>query len=161
MKLKDILSEIKEEWLSGTTATIKGKYREIFINPTSGELRDIKEFGGVREGDNLRFIAMKGSQDVYASSADVFHRTIVEEIDGLVQEDIWENFSGIGNVDRNGMVNITGFSDFILKDKNYLYDVCTDIVNGEYDWLALHNFDMSYIFTRAENKRKRLMRVVL
>lgn len=147
MKLKKILKEIKERWVMGTEATEKGEYREIFMNPSPNELSDIEEYGGMRYGDDMRFIAVKKTQNVYISSADVFHRTIAEEIDELDPvEGVYMNFSGIGKY-RNGIVEINDYSDVFDFEgyEPWLYELCKDLVGGRYDWLTKYNFDLSYI----------------
>lgn len=141
----------------GTQATIKGEYREIFVNPTPNEINDIIEYGGVREKDDVRFIAIKNSRDLYITSADVFHRTIVKEVDELREGDAIKNFSGMGSVNSD-KIKVSYLSDLINNKatKGQKWDISKDLVEGEYDWLENYNFNLEYIKEKAEKMKTEL-----
>lgn len=91
--LKQILNKVEEEWVAGTKSTTRNEYREIFKNPSKSEINDILEFEG-NKSNNIRFIAVKRTEDIYVTSIDVFHITIVYEIDEFENSwDIVNNFS--------------------------------------------------------------------
>lgn len=157
MELKSILNKVEEEWVMGTKATRAKEYREIFKNPSKSELEDIIEFGGERLGSDFRFIAIKDGKDVYVSSADVFHITMTNEIEGLGSTDIYENFSGIADWNR-GIVRVKHYSDFYYEEgfEKYLYKVSTDILEGRYDFLIKYGFDLSLIEEEAMKQKRDL-----
>lgn len=159
MKLKDILSNIEERWVVGTRSDAHGAYREIFMNPDRNDIRDIEEFGGYRHGDNVRFIAVKDSQNVYVSSADVFHRTIAEEVDDLLDiGGVTNNFSGMGNIEGS-KIEVTDFSDVFIEFEGYemsFQTICEDILDGKYDWMERYNFDLGLIKEIAEDELEEL-----
>lgn len=149
MKLKKILSDIKEEWHTETQSSMDKEYREIFKNPTQSDIRDIIEYGGDRLGDDIRFIADRRSQNVYATSADVFHQDMFEEIDEFTDDVKNRIFSGIG--DWNGrVIKISYFSDLLIEDETGLYVASRNVVEGKYDWMERYNFDLSDIKDVAE-----------
>lgn len=142
--LKQILNKVEEEWVAGTKSTTRNEYREIFKNPSKSEINDILEFEG-NKSNNIRFIAVKRTEDIYVTSIDVFHITIVYEIDEFENSwDIVNNFSGIGEVFGGRKIEVSEkFSDYLYEYPNKLYNRCAEIVDGDYDWMERYNFDLS------------------
>lgn len=151
--LKKLLSEIKEKWYSGTKSNQNGDYREIFVNPSKSDIKDIEEFGGFRFGNGFRFIADKYKKKVYVGSGDVFHMTIAEEIGMDNHEMINEHFAGIGKKDGN-KIKANGFTDAyeISAFRESYANLCIEIIDGEYDWMERYNFNLKYIKDLAKDE---------
>lgn len=154
--LKEILSDIEERFVSDTKSTEGNDYREIFQNPSRSEFRDIVDFSGRRMGDSIRFIAVKESMNVYCTSADVFHRTMVREIDEIDRmEGVYGNFSGMAELE-GGEVEVSHWSDVFEMEGYFpfLYELCEDLINGDYDWMERYNFDLSLIKDVAREEKE-------
>lgn len=143
------LREILEKFKGSSRSRVTGEYREIFVNPDRNELRDlISNY----ERDSVRFIADSGNENIFVSSGDVWHIDILDEIEYLGRDSVFDTFWGIGDF-VNGEIEINSFSDEYdgsILDR-YL-ELCECILDGEYDWLKRYHFNLSEIKWIAEEE---------
>lgn len=154
MKLNQILKNLREEWESSTDSMQGGEYREIFVNPTKQELRDLEEFSGM---STVKFIADSDKREIYVTSSDVYHYKIAEEV-GLNSNYEMTKYSGKGNI-SGGLVEATAFCDALNFNRQLKYEpdyleraeeIYSEIINGEYDWMEKYNFDLSVVKERSK-----------
>lgn len=158
-----ILNNINEKWVS-STKTRFGNYREIFVNPSKEDLKDVidsdlenKKYGLLVQGD-IRFLASRDSKTVYVATSDLMHWRMGEEL-GYKQYDTYKKFfCGEGKY-KNGKIEVIRFSDIYedryetfveygLDENNIVpsyIEICEELLSGKYDWLRRYNFDLSKI----------------
>lgn len=144
--IKAILENLNEKWYKGVKSSEGNRdYREIFKNPSRNEILDIERYGGSRSdgviNSDIRFIADKKYKEVYITSADVFHRDIMDEVDVLTGN-ITDYFSGMGRVKNNGNIELSDVSDYFWGSPKKLNSLLDDIVSGDYDWMERYNFSL-------------------
>lgn len=150
MKLKKILSDMKEEFYKGAESSVDiGEYREIFKNPTQQELNSLEEETGRY---TVRFVAVKEEQNVYVASIDVFHEDIAYKIGIKGIREALDNFAGIGEI-YEGNVDVYGLSDNYMDYSDKKEQLYKDIGEGKYDWLEeKENFRIGEIRREAEKE---------
>lgn len=156
-KINEIVTKIDEKWIKGTKSTFKKEYREIFKNPSKEELLQLDELGIEKYGENIRFIAINKSKNIYVTSADVFHTSMKREIPELVPEDFTTTFSGAGGFKR-GKVEVTWWTDELNdpKHERSLYNICKEVILGDYDWIERYNFELGLFKQRAKKEVLRM-----
>uniref|UniRef100_A0A6M3JMI6 Uncharacterized protein n=1 Tax=viral metagenome TaxID=1070528 RepID=A0A6M3JMI6_9ZZZZ len=106
-----------------TAFNIDGKYIEIFVNPTSKDIRDIKS-------DEIRFIAISNIKKVYVWNADkLIHLRMWERLD----------FKGSPYGDRNVCMGVIGKKEskwkMIYSDSEKRYWDKKEERYKEFKWL--------------------------
>ena len=154
--MKKILKNLKEDWVTGKKIKIQmGRdYREIFVNPSRRELKDIMDLANT---DVFRFIADKGNQEIYISSADVYHYDMAKEV-GLGSDYEIHHLSAKG-VWNEGEVKVVEFADALNYDRHLKFnekyhnraeELYEEIINGEYDWMESYHFDLEILKKKSE-----------
>ena len=131
MKLNDILKNIKEDWEVGFKH--QGIYKEIFVNPSRSELREL--------GEKYRFIAVKEEQNLYVANIEILHPILAKKINKY--SSYVKYFAGMAIAERNKIV-VEDFSDSYFFQKynieEYFLSVFEEVKNGEYDWIERYGF---------------------
>lgn len=146
--IRNILENLKEEFMTDSKSNVTGDYREIFVNPSRSEIRDLNE-----TEITVRFIADKRNRDVFVAGEDVFHERIAKEIGMNSYEWIKECFAGVGSI-VNGKIQPEDFTDAYHNESNMsdFKILLKDILTARYDWLERYNFDLYYINDVAEEE---------
>lgn len=132
MKLKQILSDIKEEFVTGFEDNYTDKYVELFRNPTRQEIEEI-----VDEEGNLRFYTDKMLDNFYVWDGRVIHSVVASEI-GVSLKVMQNELAGKG-VWNGRSIEIESIYDINANDR---VRICKDILRGEYDFLEDHLVDL-------------------
>ena len=139
MKLKRVLSDIKEDYFASVRSVMGDDVRELFVNPDRSELRDlIEETGDIY----VRFIADKRKEKVYLSSSDVVHVDIAMSV-GYSYNELHESdylFAGTG-IYKEGYVEVNYFGD-TQKGERTIKRLSKEILEGNFDWMEKYPFKM-------------------
>lgn len=136
-RLKKILSDIKEKFVDGKEP-LRGDYTEVFINPTQQEIEDsLREWG---EYPNIRFLAVKGSKDLYVWNPDLIHKDVTDIVGMSFEEMKENNLAGVAIYINKKL--IFGMSNIASMDKYRRRELADKILSGEWDWLERYNFDL-------------------
>lgn len=125
MKLKKILSNIKEEWYD--YVKVRGKNVEVFVNPSRKDIVEMGEF--------IRFIADGKEKKLYVTDAfdGALHAELYNEIGFNHKEIIAGHFWY-----KKGKLML------VKDEKITLFDNEESLLNEEWDWMERYNVDMTW-----------------
>ena len=152
MKLEQFLIER----FANATRTSQGKHIELFINPSTQELKDLKKANPY----GFRFIADMQLKKVFVWSNELIHGDAIDSFQKQLKPLTYSNYVRhntladryfMGDVDRNGKVNSDIWDTFVWKSENTVtqmsmqVDTFETMMNYDKQWLKKYGIDPKQI----------------
>lgn len=143
MKINKILNNLSEKFYKG--GKFRGEYVEVFKNPTLDEIRSACE----EDYNYIRFVADKYKEDLYVWNGDILHMDIVKVVKEFNYSELKNKYFACHGVldGRNVHVSDEDLADMGSRECER---VCLEIINGDFDWLDMYNFDIDVLRESAE-----------
>lgn len=112
---------------------------EIFLNPTSSELRDIEQ-DSVYSYEGVRFLADPKEKYVYVWSSSVLHHTVFEKL-GLSDDHARKKqWAGFGEINRGVIYP----DDYLVEGASLAEElrISQELENGDYDFMERYGFNL-------------------
>ena len=150
MKLKRVLRNIEEEFVTGFKSEWGEGYMEIFKNPTSQEIKEVVNKSA--EYNEIRFIADYRSRDLYIAPVQVTHQEMARELEFPVFEVYEFMFPGIGKIRSEVIVVDVDDIFYVRKEELNIRKLKNDIFKGKYNWLDDYGFDLELLEIQIKDR---------